>query len=106
VKLTADVLLHPGVPLGARQRARFRTAATQLYGASDEKFAQRLAALYPLFGLRWVLILLNEFLPVRWERRVAAGETRRWGDVKAGQLGKARALLTRVVQEESELLHA
>ena len=106
VKLTADVLLHPGVPLPERQRARFRAAAVALYGAGDKGFAERLAALYPLFGLRWVLILLNEFLPVRWERRVAAGETGRWPDVKAGQLGKARALLTRIMQEESELLHA
>ena len=26
VKLTADILLHPGVPLGAAQRERFRSA--------------------------------------------------------------------------------
>jgi hypothetical protein len=97
VKLTSDVLLHPGVPIGERQRTRFRTAAAALYGAGDDTFAARLAALYPLFGLRWVLILLNEFLPERWERRVAAGETGCWSEVKAGQLVKARALLTRVV---------
>jgi hypothetical protein len=92
VKLTADILLHPGRPLGAQQRGRFRQAATLLYG-DDPGFATRLAAYLPLFGLRWVLILLNEFIPERWQRRVLAGETGSWSDVKARQLAQARAFL-------------
>ena len=32
VKLTADILLHPGSPLAASQRRRFRQAVCQLYG--------------------------------------------------------------------------
>ena len=95
VKLTADILLHPGVPLGLAQRDRFRTAAERLYG-EDESFAVRLEALLPLFGLRWVLILLNEFLPDRWQRRVLAGATESWDDAKARQLNKARAFLAQL----------
>ena len=34
VKLTADILLHPGRPLAAPQRRRFRAAAARLYGAT------------------------------------------------------------------------
>jgi hypothetical protein len=92
VKLTADILLHPGRLLAPRQRRRFRDAATRLYGG-DPAFATRLAAYLPLFGLRWVLILLNEFIPERWQRRVLAGETGSWGEVKARQLMQARAFL-------------
>jgi hypothetical protein len=92
VKLTADIVLHPGRPLEPTQRQRFRQAATRLYGG-DPAFAGRLSAYLPLFGLRWVLILLNEFIPERWQRRVLAGETGSWSDVKARQLAHARAFL-------------
>lgn len=95
VKLTADILLHPGVPLGAAQQRRFRQAAKRLYG-EDASFSVRLEALLPLFGLRWVLILLNEFLPERWQRRVLAGAVESWGEAKARQLDKARDLLARL----------
>jgi aminoglycoside phosphotransferase len=92
VKLTADILLHPGRPLEPSQREHFRRAATRLYGG-DPAFADRLSAYLPLFGLRWVLILLNEFIPERWQRRVLAGEVGSWSDVKARQLAHARAFL-------------
>src|SRR4029077_7566663 len=91
-KLTADILLHPGRPLEATRRQRFRPAATRLYGG-DPAFANRLSAYLPLFGLRWVLILLNEFIPERWQRRVLAGETGRWNEVKARHLAHAREFL-------------
>jgi hypothetical protein len=92
MKLTADILLHPGQPLQPPQRRRFRRAATQLYGA-DPAFAARVSTYLPLFGLRWVLILLNEFIPARWQRRILAGESSSWSDVKARQLTRAREFL-------------
>jgi hypothetical protein len=93
VKLTADIMLHPGRRLGLPQRQRFRRAAVGIYG-EDQNFVQRLAAFYPLFGLRWVLILLNEFIPERWRRRVLAGATESWNDAKARQLKLGRELLS------------
>ena len=91
VKLTADILLHPGRPLAAPQRRRFRAAAERLY--DDPHFTARLAAHLPLFALRWVLILLNEFVPEIWARRVQAGATESWEDAKARQLAAARKFL-------------
>jgi len=88
VKLVADVLLHPGEPLPAPQRRRFRQSAEHLY-RDDRLFAIRLDAYLPLFGLRWVLILLNEFIPNRWRRRVSAGVTEGWAEAKATQLSHA-----------------
>jgi hypothetical protein len=66
--------------------------AVELYGA-DLSFAARLGAYLPLFGLRWVLILLNEFIPERWERRVLAGVRQSWADAKTAQLALASEFL-------------
>jgi hypothetical protein len=92
-KLTADILLHPGTPVAPELRSRFRAAAKKLYG-HDPNFAARLGAFHPLFGLRWVLILLNEFHPERWRRRMLAGASDGWAEAKNRQLGTARAMLT------------
>jgi hypothetical protein len=92
VKLSADILLHPGRPLAPAQRRRFRQWSVRLFGG-DPAFVRRLGALLPLFGLRWVLILLNEFVPERWQRRVLAGSVESWSEAKLRQLAHAREFL-------------
>jgi len=98
VKLTADILLHPGRPLSLPQRHRFRGAAVRVYG-EDPIFERRLGAYLPLLALRWVLILLNELIPERWQRRVLAGDTASWSDAKVRQLNRARGFLAAVPQK-------
>jgi hypothetical protein len=87
VKLVCDFLLHPE-PL----KRRFVAAALQIY-RDDPVFARRLGLLFPLFGLRWCLILLNEFLPERWTYRVHAGVELDWAAAKRRQLALANDLL-------------
>jgi hypothetical protein len=99
VKLTADILLHPGRALTLPQRRRFRRLAVGLYGDHDSVFPARLAALLPLFGLRWVLILLNEFVPERWRRRIQAGATEDWAEAKRRQLAQARQFIASLDQK-------
>lgn len=99
VKLVADVLWHPGMELAAPQAARFRAACEAVYGRGDAGFAGRLAARLPLFGLRWVLIILNEFLPERWALRAHAGAADQEA-AKAAQAAKARRFLARVHELE------
>jgi hypothetical protein len=94
-KLTADVLLHPGTAMPFTRRQQFRCAAENLYDR-DTSFRARLDALYPLFGLRWALILLNEFLPDRWRQRVTAGEAESWSVAKDRQLARAREYVAQV----------
>jgi hypothetical protein len=72
VKPVADFVLHPGMTMTDAQRKRFVAGACAVYGA-DPDYRWRLETLLPLFALRWCLILLNEFLPERWARRVQAG---------------------------------
>jgi len=91
-KLISDTLLHPGTRIPNDLRSRFQAAAEKLYG-SDPDFCTRLAALRPLFASRWTLILLNEFHPERWRRRVLAGTREDWSDARERQLRAARAML-------------
>jgi fructosamine-3-kinase len=93
VKMTADILLHPGHQLSASHRRQFRQSAIAVYGA-DADFAPRIGALLPLFGLRWTLILLNEFLPERWQNRLLAGTVESWDTAKTRQLTRARDFLS------------
>lgn len=95
VKLTADFLWHPGFALSPAERSAWLDGCGALFGR-DPGFATRLEAQMPLYGLRWCLILLNEFLPERWERRRFAGTAAGWEEAKATQLAKAQSWLTRV----------
>lgn len=92
VKPVADFMLHPGMTLTEAQRRDFATGALRIYGA-DDAYELRLRALLPLYALRWSLILLNEFIPERWARRVEAGAAANRETVLAAQLVKAQALL-------------
>ena len=88
VKLVSDFLLHPGMQLPDSLKRQFATAASAIY-QTDEFFEMRFAILYPLFALRWCLILLNEFLPERWANRINAGGPADWVLVKQRQLDRA-----------------
>lgn len=96
VKLTSDFLWHPGMQLSTFERSAYLDAALLRY-RDVPGFADRLAAQHPLYGLRWCLILLNEFLPERWQkRRFAAGgrlAESDWAAAKLRQLDRGRAYL-------------
>lgn len=95
VKLTADFLWHPGFALSPAERAEWLNGCLSQF-CGDPGFATRLEAQMPLYGLRWCLILLNEFLPERWERRRFAGTAAGWEEAKATQLAKAQTWLAEV----------
>ncbi|MCW5770142.1 MAG: aminoglycoside phosphotransferase family protein [Rhodospirillaceae bacterium] len=95
VKLTADFLLHPATPLSASLREKLRARLLHIY-EDDDGFAVRIDAYLPLFALRWALILLNDFRPDIWGRRVLAETGADWSRVKARQLARARAMLNTV----------
>jgi hypothetical protein len=93
-KMLADALLHPGTALGTAQGQRLALGLAPLFRA-DAALDKRVRWLYPLFGINWCLILLNEFLPAARERRSFAGAAVAFA-ARAGQLAKARALLARL----------
>lgn len=89
-KTVVDFLLHPGMTLPdalkRRYAERFVAACAFAPGLAD-----RARVVYPMFGLKWCVILLNDFLPDR--ATTATAETR------AAQLQKADALAARLRRE-------
>lgn len=101
VKLTADFLLHPAMALSPELKAGFFRQMRGLY-ARDPQFGLRFRLLYPLYGLRWALILLNAFLPERWRRQAFANEAQGREAVQDRQLAKARAMLKHISRNVTE----
>jgi hypothetical protein len=102
VKLVSDFLLHPGMALNVEMRRRFRRGAVAVFGG-DHGFDVRLRALYPLYILRWCLILLNEFLPERWIGRDYAGAHHDRDTALSNQLAKAEAMLNQIDNANHEV---
>jgi hypothetical protein len=96
-KLASDIHWHPGMALTAGERDRFAAGLARIFG-SDPGYQGRLRVYRPLIGLRWCLILLNEFLPQGLARRRHAGQAEDVEAAQARQLAKARALYSEVVQ--------
>tara|TARA_Y100000589_G_scaffold330823_2_gene381778 strand:- start:1009 stop:2091 length:1083 start_codon:yes stop_codon:yes gene_type:complete len=93
VRIVSDFLLHPGHLLDDDAKRQFVYGCYTVFG-NDPQFLNRLRALYCLVGLRWCLILLNEFLPERLARRRAAGNSDKIANIRARQLRKADQMLT------------
>jgi len=103
-KMIVDFLLHPARPVPARLKRRFLTEMLQRF--SDwPGLRGRVEAVYPLFALKWCLILLNEFLPADFQRRqfarAAAGDR---DAAQRRQLNRSRRLLQRLLRQPSPFL--
>ena len=79
-KTVCDFLLHPGMALSPSLKLQFATSLVRGLPWS-QGLRERVAAYYPLFGLKWCLILLNEFLPNQILRRRFAGSRSRTAGV-------------------------
>lgn len=71
VKLACDFYLHPAMDLSLDLKNKWLKEITAIF-AADKTFIKRFNSYLPLFGLRWCLILLNEFLPNRLAQRIHA----------------------------------
>ncbi len=100
-KTICDFLLHPAMELAPALRARFLAGAFAAFGGA-RSLAERVPAVYPLFGLKWCAILLNEFTVEHLERRrFADGSPEAWSG--AAQLEKARRMLAGVMHDYRDL---
>jgi hypothetical protein len=104
-KTISDFLLHPAMALSPAQGEEF--VALCLDAFNDDDLPARLRAFYPLFGLKWTAILLNEFLPGGWSRRLFSGvdaaEERAY---LRGQLDKAERYLEAAIGADDEFPYA
>ncbi|MFI5205382.1 MAG: aminoglycoside phosphotransferase family protein, partial [Candidatus Paceibacterales bacterium] len=71
-KLVSDFLWHPAMGMPEDIKMYFVNRMAMVFG-NDPYFKARLKSVFPLFGLKWCLILLNEFTPTASQRRDFAG---------------------------------
>jgi thiamine kinase-like enzyme len=71
VKLMADFIWHPGMNLDFSHKAEWLKETFRIF-SKDPDLYSRFHAAWPLYGLRWSLILLNEFREDGWHKRVYA----------------------------------
>ena len=84
VKLTADFCLHPGMSLDENAQQQWISEAKKVF-ADDPNFGVRLNALYPLYAIRWALIILNEYRADKIKNRLNA-QSRMQSDIRGAQL--------------------
>ncbi len=102
VKMACDFLHHPGMNIASypKIRERFINGVKEIF-SSDPTLTFRFQQLYPLYGLCWCMIVLNEFTPDGWQRReLAAGMASDKLTVLKRQLEKARELLRSLDEEQ------
>lgn len=95
-KLIADFLWHPAMTLPLELKKQFVSGCLKIYGPACK---ERWLRSHLLHGLKWVLLLLNEFVDADWQRRQYAGEQRQREDRLSQQLEKAEQLLARIESE-------
>jgi hypothetical protein len=98
-KTVCDFLLHPAMMLPAALKRQFAKGVLRSFSWCAG-LARRVEAFYPLFGLKWCLILLNEFLPEQLLRRQFAGMSEAEARQKQEeQLTKAERMLRTTLAE-------
>ena len=98
-KMISDFLLHPGMDLSKKLKQRFVIGAVE-YADEPKHLMERVKTVYPLFGLKWCLILLNEFVPELMQRRRFAGDEKiDVAVLQKRQLEKAKQMLKKVSSE-------
>lgn len=99
VKLVSDYLWHPGMTLNDQLKTKWLQLTWELFG-EDPQYMDRLSAYNPLLGLRWCLIMLNEFLPNRLSFREHSGRINNtdYATVLHNQMNKAKNILKEISQ--------
>ncbi len=89
----ANFVMHPAMHLDDRHKYAYQNLLLGHFRRHAE--ADRLAALMPLYGLRWCAIILGELLPERWQHRKESNSAAdSWERVRREQIGKARMLVS------------
>jgi len=89
-KIISDFLLHPAMDLSPALKARF--VANMV--SDDPVLMDRLETVFPLFGLKWCLVLLNAFIP---QYRAQRGmDDSQLSEILERQSEKARLMLSTV----------
>ena len=99
VKLIADFYWHPGMDLNSSLKKLWLGQTKKIFIDDDIFFSDRLHASLPLYGIRWVLIILNIFDDNVASRRLHANKISKTElkEIKKIQLDKADKMLDKIL---------
>jgi hypothetical protein len=100
-KMICDFLLHPAMELSVSLKMRF---VENMLGTPkpDQTLLEQVETVFPLFGLKWCLIILNPFLPrYRLQRGLGGVSGPSRNRIFGRQLEKARLMLS-ITGKENE----
>jgi hypothetical protein len=99
----ADFIWHPGMKLKNLQKIDWLKGAISIFD-SDPELVLRFKSAWPMYGLRWSLILLNEFVNEGWQKRVYANVNLKYQyeNRLIGQLNKAKQICEQVQETNME----
>ncbi|WP_061249348.1 phosphotransferase enzyme domain protein [Leptospira alstonii] len=97
VKLISDFLWHPGMNLTEKQKELWLNKSIKIFD-QDKGIEKRFSFYHPLYGIRWCLILLNEFLKIKLENRINADPEKRekLSSIQSIQLEKSKELIDKI----------
>ncbi|SLM30985.1 conserved hypothetical protein [Desulfamplus magnetovallimortis] len=95
-KLICDTLIHPGNLIPEKFKSLFLSQVLS-HIPLPEYVLSRIKIVYGITALKWCLILLNEFIPSNFNRRIfSKGEELNQTEVLNHQMEKARMMLKQV----------
>lgn len=102
-KLMNDFVWHPGMLTSEEVKKYWMLSMLSLF-PNDQGLLQRVKVSWPLYGLRWALIILKEFTRNGWSDRNYAQSSHEGyrADKLEGQLFKSRAIIKSLVDTEME----
>jgi len=100
-KMICDFLLHPANNLYLNEHLKNRFVSQILVKFKEFKYlSERMKIVYPLYGLKWCMIFLNEFVPEHLSRRQFSSKQKfDRNDIQLKQLVKARKMLNKIMNE-------
>jgi hypothetical protein len=101
-KTLSDAVLHPLMRLAHERKRQIAEGFSAIFGG-DPGWKSRVERVYPLFALKWCMIMLNEFRPEQIERRRYVDRNAEEVHVfQMRQLDSARRLLGATVRSPSD----
>ena len=93
--MTADFFCQPEVPVPLEFREEFLVTALG-GGPSGEAMITRARLLFPVYQIKWICIILNDFVPNSALRRCFAASELDSAARKSAQLRKAHGLFDQI----------
>ncbi len=100
-KTISDFILHPAMNLSQTQKNQFAKKIIETF--NNQELKQRISIVFPLVGLIWCLIILNEFVSHHQSRRNFANQPQN-EEIKIAQLQKAQDMLNYIKENHFQKL--